>query len=201
MLKGLFSFMIIAAVAIGGQGCDQNGGQVDSAAPDFTLDNTLEDAPERVSLEELAGQVVVLEWFNYDCPFVQDHYVRQSTMIDLADKYADQGVLWLAIDSTADIRPEENRRFAQEYGITYPILDDSSGQVGRAYGATRTPEMFIIDTDGEIVYAGAIDNAPLGNLPEGQEYVNYVDQALDQLLAGQQISVNQTEPYGCTVKY
>jgi hypothetical protein len=83
----------------------------------------------------------------------------------------------------------------------HPILDDSSGKVGRAYKATNTPHMFIINTDGNIVYNGAIDNAPLGKVPKDKKYVNYVDKALEELTSGKTISIAKTKPYGCTVKY
>jgi hypothetical protein len=85
--------------------------------------------------------------------------------------------------------------------VPFPILDDRPGKVGHAYGAKTTPHMFIIDTNGRIVYEGAIDNAPTGKVAEGQELTNYVDQALAELTAGKKISNPNTKPYGCTVKY
>jgi hypothetical protein len=61
--------------------------------------------------------------------------------------------------------------------------------------------MFIIDTNGNIAYNGAIDNAPLGKVPKDKELVNYVDQALKELTSGKPVSIAKTKPYGCTVKY
>ena len=168
--------------------------------PDFQLHTFYADT-EPIALEDFKGHIVVLEWFNQECPFVVYHYEEANTMLELAQQYEDDGVVWLAIDSTSHITAAENRAYIEEHDIPYPILDDRAGEVGKAYGATRTPEMFIIDGDGYIVYEGAIDNAPLGNVPEDEEYSNYVEQALDELLAGQEVSIPQTEPYGCTVKY
>ena len=77
-----------------------------------------------------------------------------------------------------------------------------SGKIGRAYKAKTTPHMFIINSDGLIVYDGAIDNTPLGKEPEdGATKINYVDKALAEILSGQKISISNTKPYGCSVKY
>jgi hypothetical protein len=73
--------------------------------------------------------------------------------------------------------------------------------VGKAYDAKTTPHIFIIDTKGDIAYNGAFDNAPLGKIPAGEQYVNYADKALDELTAGKAVSTTETKPYGCSVKY
>lgn len=165
-------------------------------APEFMLNNF--DGKE-VSLSDYAGKIVVLEWFNYECPFVKYHYEKVNTMVGLADKYKDKNVVWLAINSTKHLTTEKNKDFAKKYNIGYPILDDRSGQVGRAYGARTTPHMFIISAKGNIVYEGAIDDSPLGRKKEG--VINYVDKALEELTSGKPVSTPKTEPYGCSVKY
>ncbi len=168
-------------------------------APDFALKNY--DGNE-VKLSDYKGKIVVLEWFNYECPFCKYHYDDTTTMIDMAKKYSAHGVVWLAINSTAHQTTELNQEFAQTHNIAFPILDDRSGEVGHKYGATNTPQMFVINKEGKIAYEGAIDNAPLGKiLDDGKEEINYVANALDELLAGKEISVSKTKPYGCTVKY
>jgi len=166
-------------------------------APEFTLKNY--DGNE-VKLADYKGKIVVLEWFNYECPFVKYHYEKASTMKDLAARYKDRNVVWLAINSTNHLETAKNKDFADKYEIPYPILDDRSGDVGRAYDAKTTPHIFIIDTKGNIAYNGAIDNAPLGKVPEGEKLVNYVDKALEEL-APKPVSIAKTKPYGCTVKY
>jgi len=172
---------------------------VGSEAPQFTLTNY---DGRNISLADFEGKIVVLEWLNYDCPFVKYHYETASTMVDLANKYADKGVVWLAINSTNYATAEANKDFAKKNSIPYAILDDHEGIVGHAYSAEHTPELFIINKTGQIAYHGAIDNAPFGKLNEGQtEKINYVDNALTELLAGKNVSVPQTKPYGCTVKY
>jgi len=172
--------------------------QAGKKAPDFTL-KTFDG--KTVSLADYKGKIVVLEWLNFECPFSLYHYKTVNTMASLANKYKDKNVVWLAINSTSHTTEQANLDFAKQYKVPFPILDDRPGKVGHAYDAKTTPHMFIIDTNGRIVYEGAIDNAPTGKVAEGQELTNYVDQALAELTAGKKISNPNTKPYGCTVKY
>jgi len=202
----LTAVLIVAVLAVifiqvrpGFLGASETQESARAKAPDFTLANY--DGKE-VSLADYAGKIVVLEWLNYDCPFVKHHYETQNTMIDLAKKYADKDVVWLGINSTDYATPEANKAFAEKHSVPYLILDDHKGDVGHAYQATNTPGMFVIDKEGKIVYRGAIDNAPFGKLSEGQtEKINYVDKALAELIEGKEVSTPKTQPYGCTVKY
>lgn len=152
-----------------------------------------------ISLADYKGKIVVLEWFNYECPFVKYHYEQTNTMVELANKYKDKDVVWLAVNSTSHSTVEKNIKFAQKHKLSYPILDDRSGLVGHSYKAKTTPHMFVIDVNGELVYEGAIDNSPMGKNKEG--LVNYVDKALAELTAGKAVSNQKTKPYGCSVKY
>jgi peroxiredoxin len=165
-------------------------------APAFTLKSF---ETKEISLSDYKGKIVVLEWFNDECPFVQYHYDKVSTMVDLANKYKDENIVWLAMNSTNHTTPEQNKNFAKKYNLPYPILDDRPGKVGRAYNATNTPHMYIIDTNGNIAYEGAIDDSPLGSKKEG--VINYVDKALGELTSGKTVSTAKTKPYGCSVKY
>jgi peroxiredoxin len=176
------------------------------AAPDFAL---TDQNGKEVKLSDLIGKkIVVLEWANWDCPFVKPHY-NEKTFTRLIDKYVakeketdpDKDVVWLTINSTHYAKPEDNLAWAKQNNLSHPLLADPTGAVGRLYNATNTPQMFVIDKHGHIAYQGAIDNAPLGKVPEGAEYINYVDQALTDLAAGKPVTVAQTKPYGCTVKY
>jgi len=168
-------------------------------APTFALQN--QDGKE-VKLSDFTdkSKIVVLEWMNYDCPFVKAEY-KDGVMKRLAEKYAKQNVVWLAINSTNYAEAQGDQAFINEHKLPYPILLDKDGKAGKLYKAMTTPHLFIIDTKGKIVYRGAIDNAPLGKKPENEAYVNYVEKALDELLAGKAVSTPQTKPYGCSVKY
>ena len=164
-------------------------------APNFTLPTA---AGGQASLSDFAGKVVVLEWVNPDCPFVKRHYAA-NTMEKLAAAYADDGVVWLTINSTHYMDGQANAAFAKNEELDVPILIDADGKVGKIYGAKTTPHMFVIDSDGVIVYQGAIDDDPRGSKGEGA--TNYVAAALDETLAGEKVSTAETQPYGCSVKY
>lgn len=165
-----------------------------AAAPAFTLED---HNGNTVKLSDYAGKIVVLEWTNPDCPYVQRHY-KAKTMITLAEKYKTKGVVWLAINSTHYMNRDANNQWASQQGVSYPILVDQTGQVGKLYAAKTTPHMFIIDKSGKLVYEGGIDDNPRGS---NTTVVNYVEKALDELLAGKPVSVPQSKPYGCSMKY
>ncbi len=167
-------------------------------APNFAL-NSFDG--RAFALPDLKGKIVVLEWINLECPFSMYHHKTKTTMADLAKKYRDKNVVWLAINSTNHTTTEANAEFAKKQNLPYPILDDRAGRVGRLYGARTTPNMFIIDEKGRIVYDGAIDSAPMGQVQPGSGVVNYVDEALSELTAGRAVSTSSTPPYGCSVKY
>jgi len=191
---------ILAASTVIFYGCDSREpgakSEAGKTAPGFRLVNY---DGKIINLSDYKGKIVVLEWFNYECPFVKYHYEKAKTMVDLADKYKDENIVWLAINSTGHLTTQKNEEFADKHKLTYPILDDRSGKTGRAYGARTTPHMFIINKEGKIVYSGAIDNSPLGKKKEG--VLNYVDSALAELATGESIRISNTEPYGCSVKY
>lgn len=169
-------------------------------APDFTLEDL--DGNE-VSLSQFKGKTVVLEWFNPGCPFVQYAHGK-GPLEDMGEAKVKEGIVWLAINSGAAGKQgagaDANKKAAGEWSITYPVLLDETGEVGKAYGAKTTPHMYIIDAEGNLVYRGGLDNAPLGEV-RGDSHINYVETALAALAAGKPIETTETQPYGCSVKY
>ena len=121
-------------------------------------------------------------------------------MNKLASKWVDKGVTWLAVNSTAGKTSDDNKKASETMGMNRPVLNDASGDIGHAYGATNTPHMYIIDKDSKLAYMGAIDNNSRGNKPKA-EVVNYVDKALTELTGGSSVSEPQTKAYGCGVHY
>ncbi len=172
-------------------------------APDFTLPNL---DGEEVTLSDFRGQYVVLEWINYDCPFVVKHY-STGNMQRLQNKYMEQGVAWLGICSSAPgkqgyFEPEKWKELAAERESTpTAILLDPEGNVGRAYRARTTPEMFVINPEGVLLYMGAIDDNPSRRHEDVETAKNYVEAALDAAMAGEEIETTVSRPYGCSVKY
>ena len=201
MNRIILTMLIILAMSIITLcGCESKEPRTESETGKTTLEFTLTNYDGGIiSLSDYKGKIVVLEWFNYECPFVKYHYEKAKTMSELANKYKDKNVIWLAINSTGHLTTQKNREFADKHKLTYPILDDRTGKTGLAYGAKTTPHMFIMDTDGKIVYSGAIDNSPLGKKEE--VVINYVDKALAEIISDKTVSISNTDPYGCSVKY
>jgi peroxiredoxin len=172
-------------------------------APDFTATDL---SGKAVSLKDYRGKTVVLEWFNPGCPFVQKSHTVGS-LVDTAARHSKNGVVWLAINSGAPGKQghgkETNLEAQKTFKMEHPILMDEAGIIGRAYGAERTPHLYVIDPNGALVYRGAIDNSPDGEKqsPAGGTLVNYVDAALADLGAGRPVAVADTKSYGCSVKY
>lgn len=158
------------------------------------------------SLAEFAGKTVVLEWTNHDCPFVKKHYGAENMQAQQRAATADD-VVWLTINSSApgqqghvDGAAAERIRGDARAAQTAYLLDPD-GVTGRTYGAKTTPHMYIVDPEGVLRYAGAIDSIPSADKDDIAKATQYVPQALAELAAGQPVSVTVTRPYGCSVKY
>lgn len=177
--------------------------EIGKPAPDFTL-KSCEGKEHRLS--DFRGQVVVLEWVNHGCPFVKKHY-ETGNMQRLQKEAKAKGVAWLAICSSAPgkeghMSAEEAQQMCEKVGFAgTAYLLDEDGKVGRLYGAKRTPEMFVINPEGILVYKGAIDDKPSANKADVEGAKNYVAAALEEVLAGKPVTLAETKAYGCSVKY
>ena len=177
--------------------------EVGEPAPNFTLKAA--DGDEH-SLSDFEGQYVVLEWLNFGCPFVGKHY-GSGNMQQLQETYTGEGVVWLSIVSSAPGKqghypPEEMVQQKKKHdGNMTAILMDSDGEVGKTYGATVTPHMYVINPDGELVYRGGIDDKPTTDEADIEGATNYVRMTLDAATNGEEVSPKRAEPYGCAVKY
>jgi peroxiredoxin len=170
--------------------------KVGDAAPDFELKGV---DGKTYRLADYKDKIVVLEWMNQDCPFSNYAQGAGPRIKALSEKYKEKGVVWLAIDSTHYQTAEKDAAYAKENKIPHPVLMDSDGKVGRAYGARTTPHVFVLNK-GKLAYSGALDNNPRHekNKPD---YRGYVDEALGALLAGKEVPLASTESWGCSVKY
>ncbi|MCB9915231.1 MAG: redoxin domain-containing protein [Planctomycetes bacterium] len=169
--------------------------------PDFVLSDL---DGERVRLSDLRGNRVVLEWLDPDCPFSRFAH-EHGALRTLARELRARGVLWLAVNSAGEEKPgggaAASRAAAQAWGLEHPVLLDPTGEVGRMFDATTTPEVFLIDERGVLVYVGALDNAPFGKVRGGGEPLNYLEQALGDLAQGRPVAVPARQSYGCRIKY
>jgi len=176
---------------------------VGKAAPDFSLKDT---AGKTWNLKDQKGKVIVLEWFNHGCPFVKKHY-DSGNMQKLQKEYTGKGVVWVSINSSAPGKQgyaegaAHAAVFKEKKAAPSVVLVDSDGTVGHLYGAKTTPDMYVIDKSGKLVYSGAIDSKSTfdaGDIPSSE---NYVKKALDEVLGGKTVTTTNTKPYGCSVKY
>ena len=161
---------------------------------------------QTVQLSQFRGKTVILEWHNPGCPFVSKHY--GSGNMQATQKAArEQGAIWLTINSGAKGKQghmtgaEAKALIARQNIQSTDYLLDHKGLVGKAYGARTTPHMYIIDGAGILVYQGGIDDRPTANTADIKDARNHVLAALREMRSGNKISVAQSRPYGCSVKY
>jgi peroxiredoxin len=176
---------------------------IGNAAPDFSATDS---KGKTQSISQYKGKYVVLEWFNPECPFVKKHY-GSGNMQKLQQEFTGKGVVWLSIDSSAPGKEgnlsadQANAKMADWKMHSTAFVLDPDGKAGRTYGAKNTPHMFIINPEGKLIYAGAIDSKDTANPADIATATNYVKSALDESLAGKTVTTSSSRPYGCSVKY
>ena len=176
---------------------------VGTNAPDFSVTDS---KGKTQSVSQYKGKYVVLEWFNPECPFVKKHY-GGGNMQKLQEEFTGKGVVWLTINSSAPgleghLTAEQSEKKIGEWKTKQTaLLLDPDGKAGQAYGAKNTPQMFVINPEGKIVYEGAIDSKATPNPADIPNSTNYVKAALDESMSGKNVSNASTKPYGCSVKY
>ena len=176
--------------------------EVGKPAPDFTATDI---NGKTIHLSDYKGKIVVLESYNSDCPFCNNQYktgAMQKLQVDLAAK----GVVWLIVNSVNPNHPshrtpaQAKQEWTDKKIVATAWIDDSSGTVGHLYNMKTTPDMYVINKDGILVYDGAIDDHP-DPFHDPSKAKNYVTAATDAVRAGQPVTVSETKPYGCSVKY
>jgi peroxiredoxin len=177
--------------------------QVGSPAPQFTATDS---HGQSHSLGEYHGKYVVLEWHNHDCPYTRKHYAS-GNMQGLQKEWTAKGVVWFTVISSAPgeqgymTDTQENAFLAQMHAAPTAVLMDPEGKLGRMYSAKTTPEMYVIDPQGKLIYEGAIDNRPTPDVSDIKGADNYLNDALTEAMAGKPVLQSYTRAYGCSVKY
>jgi peroxiredoxin len=205
-IVGLSVALVGASVALAQKDSKEpKGAKLNEKAPAFTLKDT-KGVEHR--LADHAGKIVVLEWFNPDCPYCRGVYengIVAKTIKDL--KAIDPNVVYMAVNSTAmgmggpvsaeDVS-KQSEDFIKKNKLEIPVLIDHDGTVGRLYGARTTPHMFVIDAEGKLRYEGAFTD---DSSTKKAEYMNYVVNAVKQVHAKETVSPESTKSWGCSVKY
>ena len=176
---------------------------VGSPAPGFTATDS---RGESHSLNQYRGKYVVLEWHNQGCPYTKKHYVS-GNMQSLQKEWTEKGVVWFTVISSAQGQQgyvtdvEENAYLEKMHADPTAVLMDADGKLGRLYGARTTPEMYVIDPSGKLIYEGAIDDRATPDVSDIKGADNYLTDALTEAMAGKSVLKSYTRPYGCSVKY
>ncbi|MBB6561445.1 hypothetical protein HNP48_004138 [Acidovorax soli] len=181
----------------------QAAATVGQPAPEITLKDT---TGKTVRLSDFKGKHVVLEWTNPGCPFVRKHYDSGNMPATQKDA-AGKDVVWLAVNSTEKasgdyLEPAKLSSWLKErQSVPTAILMDEEGTAGRAYGARTTPHMYIVNPQGQLIYAGGIDSIASAKIDDIPRATNYVKTGLAEALAGKPLTAATTRPYGCSIKY
>jgi peroxiredoxin len=176
---------------------------VGASAPAFTASDS---RSQTQTLEQYRGEFVVLEWHNQGCPYTRKHYVS-GNMQALQKEWTAKGVVWFTVISSAPgqqgyVTPdEENAYLTKVHAVPSAVLMDPQAKLARMYNAKTTPEMFVIDPQGKLIYAGAIDDRPTPDPKDVHGADNYVSDALNEAMLGKAVTTPYTRPYGCSVKY
>ncbi|HEX3846443.1 MAG TPA: redoxin domain-containing protein [Steroidobacteraceae bacterium] len=190
----------LLAVAASAAASDLKIGQ---PAPDFTAKDSKGAA---VSLSELRGKTVVLEWTNADCPYTRKHYAS-GNMQGLQSLARQNGVVWLSLISSAPGKQGyvdgtgADALTASRHAVPAAVLLDPSGKVGRLYGAKTTPHLFVIDKSGMLQYMGGIDSIATADIEDIAKAEPYLREAMLAVSQGQPVAHAVTRPYGCSIKY
>jgi hypothetical protein len=177
--------------------------KVGEPAPGFTA---VDSNGKQERLSDYKGKFVVLEWHNQGCPYTRKHY-ESGNMQRLQKEWTAKGVVWLTVISSAPgtqgfVTPtQENDYLKTMNAAPTAVLMDPGGSLGRLYAAKTTPQMFIVDPGGTLIYNGAIDDHPTSDQRDIAKSKNYVSAALEQALGGKPVTEAATRPYGCSVKY
>ncbi|MBI5363492.1 MAG: redoxin domain-containing protein [Planctomycetes bacterium] len=172
--------------------------EVGKPAPDFTLTDV---DGKLVKLSDFKGKIVVLEWFNQDCPYCQYAYGDAGPLKELPERMTKRGIVWLSINSGTSANADAAKKFLAARKSNARVLLDADGKVGTAYAAKTTPHCYVVDEKGVLRYRGALDNAPMGQVADRESKTNHVEAAVNALENGKAVTRQETKPYGCPVKY
>lgn len=194
------SFVLILSAALA---ISAGAARVGERAPDFSA---VDSNGKTQTLSQYAGKYVVLEWTNRGCPYTMKHY-ESGNMQKLQREWTSKGVIWLTVLSSAPREQgymnaaDENSYLRQANAAPTAALLDPDGKLGHLYNAKTTPNMYVINPQGTLIYEGAIDNRPTTDLEDVKNATNYVSAALEEATSGKPVAVTVTRPYGCSVKY
>ena len=166
---------------------------IGSTAPDFTL-TTLDGKSFSLAQAARGHKAVVVMFVATKCPYSNAYNDR---MRDMAALYEKQGILFVGINSNKTEPADEVSAHAKQHGFAFPLMKDPDNKVADLYDARHTPEIYVVDPQGKLVYHGRIDE----NYEDPAKVTSPdLKNALDQLLTGKPIAKAETKAFGCSIK-
>ncbi len=165
--------------------------EIGAALPNFELPGL---DGETHTLEQYQGKVVVIDMTSHHCPWVQG---ADPHLIELTEKYADEEVVFISVNSNAAETVEQIKEYVDKIEKPHITLKDEGNVYADVLGARVTPEMYIVDKEGNLVYHGAFDNR--SNPPDRGDEA-YADKAIQAALAGEAADPDRVKAWGCTIK-
>jgi peroxiredoxin len=196
-LASFASFLVVlSAVPLGARAADLMIAElkIGAPAPDFTLPNVSDG--KAVALKDLLAKnkAVAVVFVATKCPVSNAYNTRMAA---LGKEYAAKGIPLVGINSNKTEPAAEVKQHAEKHGFTFPVLKDEGNKVADAYGASHTPEVFVLDAKGNLIYHGRIDENQ-----DDPKNVKLPDlrNALDAVLAGKPVPTARTKAFGCSIK-
>jgi peroxiredoxin len=187
MRTKLIAFVLLGALLSVGLLAKNEGKKVEN----FTLEDY---NGAKHSLSDYAkSKAIVLMFIATQCPVSNAYNAR---MVDLYNDYSKKGVSFVALNSNKQESVEEIKNHAKEHGFEFPILKDWNNVIADKLGAGVTPEIYVLNSDFEILYHGRIDDSQR----EGRVKSRDLRAALDEILTGKPVTVVSTKAFGCTIK-
>jgi peroxiredoxin len=198
MRKVLLSLVAVSLIAIPALAGKYNRViSVGQKAPDISGIPAISNGEETsLSLSDIKEPVVVVVFLANHCPVVQQY---EDRIIDFTNDYKDKGVkvVGIAVSSQDVDKLPAIKNYMKDHKSNYVYGYDESQAIGRAYGATNTPQFFVLDKDRTIRYTGAMDD----NGNENKVSKTYLREAVDAVLKGETPSTDETKAVGCGIQY
>ena len=198
-IRSAVSLAAIAAVAAAaflatgsaGAGDGKPAAFLGKEAPGFTLADSQGNSH---SLSDLSGEKgTVIIWVSTRCPVSNDYNERMAA---LADRYTSKGFQFVGINSNHAEGPEEIASHSDENGLTFPILKDGKNLIADEYAASVTPEVYVLNPQGVLLYHGRIDDSQNSSNISSKD----LEAALDAILAGKPVPKAEAKAFGCSIK-
>jgi len=175
-----------------GAGYQEGPIPVGAEVPDFTLTDVMDGSEVDLASTAAAHDLTIVLWIATECPYSNACNEDYQAIYDM---YGDQGVELLAINSNSTEPADEVKRHTTEHGFTFPVLDDPGNEVADAFGASFTPELWIVDSEGKAVFHGGLI-APRNDKSIQADF----HAAMKALLKGEKPPKDSTRAFGCTIK-